>query len=470
MSKKRTGCTLSLLTAALLAAGPVAAQLLDTQAVTGTLNDVGRQTQAADRALEQAAGEAASSARQAAMTAEARARDAALDPVTRALANPLAALPEALPISDLHGKTALVEVATEDGWRAVAREWLVWLSEAELQALSVPGITLISQEVMPALGMALVRFTVSPALDSRQALEAVLPQALHGQLDRNHTFNSQADKGLVSVASKATSGGNRGSAENSSPPACLRPVRVGMVDTAVQLAHPAFTGVQLHRQDFLPAELAAPEAHGTAVAGLLVGRDGRGWARLPEAHLFAAAAFYGRSDYSQGATTESLIQALNWLLTQRVDVINLSLAGPPNRLLAITIERIAARHIALVAAVGNEGPAAPPLYPAAFDGVIGVTAVDDQLRVYRWANQGEQVDFAALGVSVETARALSDAQTERYGRESGTSMAAPIITAHMACALSAGLSVSSAQHALRQQAIDLGADGRDPVFGDGFIR
>jgi len=117
----------------------------------------------------------------------------------------------------------------------------------------------------------------------------------------------------------------------------------------------------------------------------------------------------------------------------------------------------------LVAAVGNEGPAAPPLYPAAYDGVVGVTAVDNTRALYRWANRGQQVTFAARGVDVTVAHPDGGQVTN-----SGTSLAAPVVTALLACRL-LRLSPEQALQTMIDDAEDLGEPGRDPGFGHGFL-
>ncbi|AFV00477.1 S8 family serine peptidase [Simiduia agarivorans] len=453
MNPKRTAIALALICSTGLPLTGAQAQLINAEPITGALENP---VQNAQREL----APIAEPARRAALAAEAAAREAALDPIERSLGNPLAALPDALPILNAQGDMVLQEVITDDGWRAIAGEWLLWLTGEELNTLNQPGITLISATPMPALGKQLVRFRVTQSLDQRSALQALLPAHLHPMLDRNHTYDSQS--GAEDIAAS-----NRSIDRLATP--CPHPVKVGMVDTGIQVEHPAFSHRRITRADFLPADLIAPDAHGTAVAGVLVGEAEGLTPRLGAGHLFAAAAFYQRSDFSQGATTDSLIQALNWLSSQEVRVINLSLAGPPNKLLGIAIELIHAQGIALVAAVGNEGPAAPPLYPAAFEPVIGVTAVDARQAIYRWANQGHQVDFSAPGVSVITARAINPQQSNPLGRESGTSMAAPVIAAHLACLLARGERLETALSTLRAQATDLGAPGRDTVFGEGWL-
>jgi len=86
-----------------------------------------------------------------------------------------------------------------------------------------------------------------------------------------------------------------------------------------------------------------------------------------------------------------------------VAVINISLVGPKNLLLARVVAALIARGYVIVAAVGNDGSAAPPLYPAAYRHVISVTAVDAERRVLFEAERGPQVTFAAQGADLKAA-------------------------------------------------------------------
>src|SRR3546814_15328799 len=80
-----------------------------------------------------------------------------------------------------------------------------------------------------------------------------------------------------------------------------------------------------------------------------------------------------------------------------VPVINVSLVGPPNLLVRTAVTAVQRRGLIVVAAVGNDGPAAAPLYPAAYPGVVAVTGVDSNNRVLSEAGRGPHVDFAAPG-------------------------------------------------------------------------
>lgn len=382
---------------------------------------------------------------------------------------PLTELPGQLPILTVDGTPAFIDVEVEGGWRAVDRQWLVTLEADELASFRQPGIEILEQTDLPGLDVTLLRFRVTDALDSWKALEQVLPPRLVERLDRNHIYSPQG-----TARTKAAP------PEHAWGKACDHSIKIGMVDTAVQTGHPAFARANIVQRNFLGEEFdldeafRAPEAHGTAVASLLVGAfEERRPARLPQATLYSASVFYARNEFAEGATLMHLVKGLNWLVEQDVGVINMSLAGPDNQVLATVIERLVAGDKAIVAAVGNQGPAAPPLYPAAYPGVISATAVDSEQRIYRWANRGAHVDFAAPGVEVKVAVPVDQTTTPkaaRVGRQSGTSMATPAVSALVACELaSGGGGITDAVNRLAERTVDLGDPGRDPVFGYGLL-
>ncbi len=206
-----------------------------------------------------------------------------------------------------------------------------------------------------------------------------------------------------------------------------------------------------------PDRQPAPSDHGTSVAGLIVGQPGStAPGPLPHAELIAVGAFHRGEFGAISADALDVIRAIDMLADHDIDVLNMSLAGEENSLVAEALEALMAQGVSVVAAVGNRGPAAPPQFPAALEGVIAVTAIDAEREIYRQAVHGDHVDFAAPGVQLWTT-------TEGGGAfQSGTSFAAPLVAAAVALAAS--------PEELSGTALDLGAAGRDPVFGHGLIQ
>jgi hypothetical protein len=167
--------------------------------------------------------------------------------------------------------------------------------------------------------------------------------------------------------------------------------RVGLIDGGVDPRHEVFSGVHIHHHGC--DGQVVPSPHGTAVAHLLVSRSAIG-------EVFAADVYCGETF---GGAVDTVSEAFGWMARERVAVINVSLVGPRNKLMERVVKSLVSRGHIIVAAVGNDGPAAPPLFPASYEGVIGVTAVDAKHRVLIEACRGRQVDFAAKGADITAA-------------------------------------------------------------------
>ena len=230
-------------------------------------------------------------------------------------------------------------------------------------------------------------------------------------------------------------------------------IRIGLLDTGIDVTHPVFRDSLLHTWGC--GERRLPSAHGTAVASLLVAHA--------SADLYAADVY---CDAPTGGAVDAIVAAFGWMAQEQVSVINVSLVGPKNILLERVVNALLARGHVLVAAVGNDGPAAPPLYPAAYDGVVGVTAVDSRRRVLIEAERGPQVTFAALGADIKAANL-----DHGYSEVRGTSFAAPTVAALLAAPLLAP-DKDAARAAIAQlakSAIDLGPAGKDFTYGFGLV-
>ncbi|MGE5088340.1 MAG: S8 family peptidase [Candidatus Levyibacteriota bacterium] len=157
-----------------------------------------------------------------------------------------------------------------------------------------------------------------------------------------------------------------------------RDVRVAEVDSGVELDHPDLRGRVAMARDFIGTTTPPAEPHGTAVAGIIAARadDGIGIAGVaPDARLFALRACRQAADQSIATCTSfTLAKALQFAIDHEVQVINLSLGGPRDRLLERLLDAAFARHVIVVAAADPRAPDGG--FPASLPGVIAVAAED----------------------------------------------------------------------------------------------
>jgi hypothetical protein len=208
----------------------------------------------------------------------------------------------------------------------------------------------------------------------------------------------------------------------------------------------------------------APRAddHGTAIASLITG-SGKVRGALPGARI-AAADVYGGDPAGGNAT--AIAKAIGWMVEQRVPIATISLVGPANPLLARVVAAAQARGLMIVAAVGNNGPAAPPAFPASYPGVIAVTGVDARNRVLIEAGRASHLDYAAPGADM-----LAAGIGGRVFRVRGTSFAVPLVAATIARFYSAPAPGGAGAALAQVDAIarDLGSRGPDRLYGRGLV-
>ena len=329
----------------------------------------------------------------------------------------------------------------------------------------------------------IVRFTVPSGLDAARG-EELLSRELPGQrfelnkVYRLYRASARAEPVTLDKSLPATAPGNAptcaanrcfareviGWKDTLAP--CAKNLKIGVIDTGIDLSHPAFEGRHIQRFDFAPeGRQPAPNWHGTAVLALLAGGAQTSTPGLvPDAEFYSASIFYSDERGDMAADTVSLLRALDQMQTDGVKIINMSFAGPRDSLVAEAIERMSEAGVVFVAAAGNEGPTADPAYPAAYPQVIAVTAVTKDLRNYRYANRGNHIDVSAPGVDVWTAAPGGGA-----GFNTGTSFAAPYVTAVLAVEPPETLKQGKADLLDNLAVMDLGQEGRDPIYGRGLL-
>lgn len=338
-------------------------------------------------------------------------------------------------------------------------------SAAALRRVQAWGARVIESVEHGSLGLRTVRLRLPPGLDARTAAE-IADERDPGVFEQHRLY--RLEQGAATPAS--CQGAACEAVQRLGWPAassqCGLDQVVGIVDTEVQTDHPSLRRARLTTRRFLAAgQLPADAAHGTAVAAILAGQADGGFAGLmPQVRLLAAAPFYRLPSGGTATDAAALVRSLDWLVAQGARVIGLSLSGPPSLALQAAVAQAQRRGVLLAAAAGNGGQKGEPVYPAALDGVMGVTALGQGNRVYWRANQGAHVDYAMPGVDIAT----PDVSGELRAR-SGTSFAVPFLVAKVSQSVTERrLRPAQWQSGQGVPVADLGDAGRDPVFGWGM--
>lgn len=200
-------------------------------------------------------------------------------------------------------------------------------------------------------------------------------------------------------------------------------------------------------------------SHGTAVASLIAGQDGTGIA--PASKLISIQVL----DTDGIGDTFSLAEGIVRAVDAGANIINMSLGSyGSNAPLANAIEYASSHGVVLVASAGNEAVTALP-YPAAYESVIAVSAIDAEGHPTSFSNQSASVDIAAPGVGVYAAW-----EDDKWISFTGTSAAAPYVSGAIAALSSErGIPAAEAASILLSNANDSGLPGNDPQLGRGYI-
>ncbi|WP_299891288.1 S8 family serine peptidase [uncultured Ruegeria sp.] len=347
-------------------------------------------------------------------------------------------------------------------------------STEDIEQLLSEGFAVLATENLGAFNQVLTRLTTPTDLTLEAARDRVRALPSVSTADFNHYYRFEQGETNVAVSAPCLH-------ENCAAwdiiqwpditrasDTCSVRVPVGMIDTGINSDHEIMTAAQLDLIKLSDQSLEPSKAiHGTAVASLMIGNPN---SRVPglihDAEIIAVDVFSRRGS-DERADLVSLLRGLDALKARGVRVINLSLAGPENSLLEEAVNQLVQQDgIVLVAAAGNAGPSGKPAFPAAYEPVLAVTAVDARARIYRQAQRGAHIDLTAPGVNMLSATSIRGARLK-----SGTSFAVPFVTAAVALLLSQDetLSPEQVREFLRQSARDLGSPGVDEVFGAGLL-
>jgi Subtilase family len=240
-------------------------------------------------------------------------------------------------------------------------------------------------------------------------------------------------------------------------------VLVAVVDTAIDETHPDLAGIVEARFDAIGGQTST-RAHGTSIAGAIAAR-GSLQGVAPRARILAARAFE-TSDAAPHGATFSILKAIDWAVQAHARVINMSFAGPQDPAMHRILGAAFDKGVMLVASAGNAGHLSAPLFPAADEKVLAVTATDSDDKLFDNANIGRYVAVAAPGVDV-----LLPAPGGAYGLETGTSVSAALASGVAALILEhhPELQPAALRKLLTTTAKPLGAGGHESDFGAGLV-
>ena len=384
-------------------------------------------------------------------------------------------LSDVLPEREPQRLLAVAPLAGKDG--AIDPKLLASLSQ-------LPGLTVLETSVLASIGRALVRFEVADqAMDPQSALGAL--RAIAGVENAQHEYRYRTAAQFNDPYAWMNYGARLTGADRLLAATAGAGVRIAVIDSGVDDAHPELAARIAERIDVTGYGLSA-DRHGTAVAGLIAAEANNNvgaFGMAPSASLVAIKACEPESRNAVVARcwSSTIAKALDAALARDVAIINMSISGPRDPLVASLIDAALAKQRLVVAAAGNGGPDAAPSFPAAHPGVIAVTAIDTKARLYAQATRGQFVDLAAPGVEVP----VPVPGSTYPGQLSGTSMASAHVSGVAALLISAsptGAAPAAAspqatkenraaalRDALESTAVSLATGSSDTRFGRGRI-
>lgn len=248
-------------------------------------------------------------------------------------------------------------------------------------------------------------------------------------------------------------------------------VKVAILDTGVDYRHPDLAPNIKQGMNFTSPDsqnFMDGNGHGTHVAGIIAGCDnGMGVVGVaPMAELYPIKVL---GDDGAGSF-QTIVKGIEYAIQLGVDIISMSLGSEvdPGPQLHQAIQKAHRAGIVIVAASGNESSRCD--WPARYDEVIAVGAIDRRKHKAYFSNTGPELDVTAPGVNI-----LSTYLNGTYARLSGTSMATPVVSGAIALILSyakkKGIKVGPDElmKMLPEFTVDLGQAGFDQDYGYGLI-
>ncbi|TYR76009.1 S8 family serine peptidase [Rossellomorea vietnamensis] len=253
-------------------------------------------------------------------------------------------------------------------------------------------------------------------------------------------------------------------------------VKVAVLDSGISKSHPDLKvaggvsfveGINSYHDD---------NGHGTHVAGIIAAQDnGFGTVGVaPGVELYAVKAL----DEEGFGLQSDVVAGINWAIKNEMDIINLSITSPISSIsLKEVIKKTTDEGILVTAASGNDETGTGQIgndimFPARYPGVIGVGAINEKLKHSAFSYTGASLMFSAPGDRVYSTTVLEGGKVDGYTYMSGTSMATPYMAGVLALykEIYPSLTFNQIEQILSGNVIDLGAKGRDPLYGYGLIQ
>ncbi|MDR4434367.1 serine protease Isp [Bacillus tequilensis] len=214
-------------------------------------------------------------------------------------------------------------------------------------------------------------------------------------------------------------------------------VKIAVLDTGCDTSHPDLKNQIIGGKNFTDDDggkddvISDYNGHGTHVAGTIAANDSNGGIAgvAPEASLLIVKVLGGENGSGQ---YEWIINGINYAVEQKADIISMSLGGPSDvPELKEAVQNAVKNGVLVVCAAGNEGDGDERTeelsYPAAYNEVIAVGSVSVARKLSEFSNANKEIDLVAPGENI-----LSTLPNKKYGKLTGTSMAAPHVSGALA--------------------------------------
>ncbi|MEG7354618.1 serine protease Isp [Bacillus vallismortis] len=214
-------------------------------------------------------------------------------------------------------------------------------------------------------------------------------------------------------------------------------VKIAVLDTGCDISHPDLKNQVIGGKNFTDDDggkedvISDYNGHGTHVAGTIAANDSNGGIAgvAPEASLLIVKVLGGANGSGQ---YEWIINGINYAVEQKADIISMSLGGPNDvPELEEAVKNAVKNGVLVVCAAGNEGDGNERTeelsYPAAYNEVIAVGSVSVARELSEFSNANKEIDLVAPGENI-----VSTLPNKKYGKLTGTSMAAPHVSGALA--------------------------------------